>query len=85
MTIETDRGKVFRAKWAYAPTEMGHLMVCICGDTRALDALCADFSGVRRFIRRDKKEGDALYEGYVSLLSARKDGTDTIVTLCRED
>lgn len=85
MTLQNDRGRVFNVKWAYAPTEMGHLMACVTGDTRPLAEFCSDVEGVRTWTRRDEKEGDAVYEGYVSLLNVRKDGTDTIITLCRDD
>lgn len=85
MTLNNNRGRIFNVKWAYAPTEMGHMMACIIGDTRPLAELCADCENVERWERKDKKEGDAIYEGYVTLLNLRKEGIDTIITLCRED
>lgn len=85
MTLENDRGRRFKVKWAFAPTENGHLMARITDISDSISELCADVEGIQRWTRRDEKEGNAIYEGYTRLVSAKKDGADIIITLCREE
>lgn len=85
MTLDNGRGRVFQVKWASVLPECGYLMACITDDKESLSELCAACTGVECWTRKDEREGDAVYEGYVDLLSVRKDGRDTIITLCRDD
>lgn len=85
MTLDNGRGRIFHVKWASVLPEYGYLMACITDQKESLGELCDECTGVERWTRKDEREGDAVYDGYVSLLSVRKDGCDTIITLCRED
>lgn len=85
MTLDNGRGRIFKVKWASVLPEHGYLMACITDDKETLSELCEECTGVERWTRKDEREGDAVYDGYVDLLSIRKDGCDTIITLCRND
>ena len=84
MTLTTDRGKTFTARYAWGPTlATGRLMAAITDDARPLSQIAADVEGVTRFERKDEHEGDAVFEGYTRLVSIAREA-DGSVTLALE-
>lgn len=77
LTITTNRGQTFIAKWAWEDAEDEILRMEIVNN-REISEIAHDFEGLTKISRKSESEGDAEYVGYEFLNNVqvnRKNGT----------
>lgn len=84
MTIQTSKGKEYKAIYAEGPTRLSGTLMIKIQDSRKLAVIASEFDGVDTVQRMEEETDAELWEGYTMITMVRRtDDNEVIVELAK--